>query len=194
MGEAESREKIIVAAIKLASGKRLDQIGAETLALHSGVSEEEVNRMFPDCRALSSGIFQWTAHNLMAQIEHAALRNKPPLEALEDIFHLHVAFLVSHAALPPLLLEALAIPEDGTALRQQIGKLLADYEANLALLLNLARKDATIRPDLEPALAAKLFTCLTQGLAMRAISMGTADVLLQEGRKVWQQYLNGIRA
>ena len=85
-------------------------------------------------------------------------------------------------------------PEDGTALRQRIGKLLADYEANLALLLSLARKDAAVRPDLDPALAAKLFTYLTQGLAMRAITWGTADVLLQEGRKVWQQYLNGIRA
>ncbi|MFH1494515.1 MAG: TetR/AcrR family transcriptional regulator [Pseudomonadota bacterium] len=194
MGETESREKIIVAAVKLASGKRLDQIGADALAQHSGVSADEVRRIFPDCRALSSGIFQWTAHNLMAQIEHAALRNKPPLEALEDIFHLHVVFLVSHAALPPLLLEALAIPEDGKALRQRIHDLLADYEANLALLLCLARKDAAVRAELDPALAAKLFTYLTQGLAMRAITGKTSDVLLQEGRKVWQQYLNGIRA
>lgn len=194
MGETESRERIIAAAVELANGKRIDQIGAAALALHSGVGEEEVRRMFPDCTALSDGIFQWAAHKLMAQIEHAALRNKPPLEALEDIFHLHVVFLISHAAFPPLLLEALAIPGDGTALRERIGKMLEDYEANLALLLHLARKDAAVRPDLDPALAAKLFTYLTQGLAMRAITWGKSDVLLHEGRKIWQQYLNGIRA
>lgn len=194
MGEAESRNKIIVAAVTLAKGNRLDQISAEALAMHSGVSEEEVRRIFPDCGSLSDGIFQWTAHHLMAQIEHAALRNKPPLEVLEDIFHLHAAFLVSHPSLPPLLLEALAMPEGGTALRQRIGKLLEDYEANLALLLHLARKDALIRPDLDPVVAAKLFTYLTQGLAMRAISWGATETLLHEGREVWRQYLNSIRA
>ncbi|PWB53110.1 MAG: hypothetical protein C3F18_07850 [Nitrosomonadales bacterium] len=194
MGKDESRWKIIEAAIQLANGMRLDQIGVEALALHGGVSEEEVRQIFPDCRALSLGIFQWAAHNLMAQVEYAALRNKPPLEVLEDVFHSHVVFLVSHAALPPLLLEALAIPGDGAALRQRIAKLLEDYEANLALLLHLALKEATVRPDLDPALAAKLLTYLTQGLALRGIAWGAADVLLQEERKIWQQYLNGIRA
>lgn len=194
MGEAESRNRIIVAAVNLANGNRLDQIGAEALARHSGVSEDEVRRIFPYCGALSDGIFQWAAHNLMAQIEHAALRNKPPLEVLEDIFHLHVAYLVSHPALPPLLLEALAIPEGGIALRHRIVKLLEDYEANLALLLRMARRGVVVRPDLDPAVAAKLFTCLTQGLAMRAITWGASEALLHEGRKVWQQFLHGIRA
>ncbi len=194
MGETESREKIIAAAIALAKGKRLDQIGAQALALRSGISEDEVRRIFPDCESLSSGIFQWTAHHLMAQVEHAALRSKPPLEVLEDIFQLHVAFLVSHPSLPPLLLEAISIPGSGTALRRRIGKLLEDYEANLALLLSLARRDEAVRPGLDPMAAAKLFTYLTQGLAMRAIAWGEAEVLLQEGRKVWQQYLNGLRA
>jgi AcrR family transcriptional regulator len=194
MGEAESREKIIAAAINQANGKRLDQISAEALALHSGGSEDEVRRIFPDCGSLSDGVFQWAAHHLMAQIEHAALRNKPPLEVLEDIFHLHAAFLVSHPSLPPLLLEALAMPEGGTALRQRISKLLEDYEANLALLLHLARRDALIRPNLDPVIAAKLFIYLTQGLAMRAITWGATEPLPHEGSKVWQQYLHGIRA
>lgn len=193
MGEAESRERI-VAAVNLANGKRLDQIGVEALALDSGVSEDEVRQIFPNCGTLSVGIFKWAAHNLMAQIEHAALRNKPPLKVLEDIFHLHVVFLVSHSSLPMLLLESLAMHEDCTALRHRIGKLLEDYEVNLALLLHLARKDATVRPDFEPAVAAKLFICLIQELAMRAITWDATETLLLEGRKVWQQYLHGIRA
>ncbi|GAO36223.1 TetR family transcriptional regulator [Sulfuricella sp. T08] len=116
------------------------------------------------------------------------------LEVLEDIFHVHVAFLVSHSTLPTLLLEALAMPEGGTELRHRIGKLLEDYEANLALLLHLARKDAIVRPDFDPAVAAKLFVYLIQGLAMRSITWGATETLLHEGRKVWQQYLHGIRA
>jgi AcrR family transcriptional regulator len=194
MGEAESREKIIAAVLELANGKRLDQIGAAALAQHCGVSEAEVRRVLPDCRALSDEIFQWATHSLMAQVEHAGLRDKPPLEVLEDIFHLHVIFLVSHPSLPPLLLEALAIPEGGTMLRQRIGKLLEKYEADLALLFHLARKDAAIRPSLEPAVAAKLFICLIQGLAMRSITWGATETLLHEGREVWRQYLHGIRA
>ena len=194
MGEAENRERIIAAAVELAKGKRLDQIGAEALALHSGVGEEEVRRIFPDCGSLSDGVFKWAAHHLMEQVEHAALRNKSPLEVLEDIFHLHAAFLVSRPSLPPLLLEALAMPEGGAALRHQIGKLLEAYEANLALLLHMARRDEVVRPDLDPAVAAKLFTYLTQGLAMRAFTQGASETLLHEGGKVWQQYLHGIRA
>lgn len=194
MGDVESREKIIAAAVELAKWKRLDQIGAEALALHSGVSVEEVRQIFPDCRTLSAGVFQWAANKLMEQLEHAALRNKPPLEALEDVFHLHIAFLVTHPSLPPLLLEALAMPEGGQALRDRITGLLDTYESNLALLLHLARKNEEIRPGLDPEDAAKLFTCLAQGLAMRAITWGTAEALLHEGRKVWQQYLHGIRA
>lgn len=194
MGEAASRERIIAAAVNLANGKRLDQIGAEALALHSGIREDEVRRIFPDCGTLSVGIFQWATHNLMAQIEYAALRNKPPLVVLEDIFRLHVVFLVSHLSLPMLLLESLAMPDGGMALRHRIGKLLEDYEINLALLLHLARKDAAVRPDLDPTVAAKLFIYLIQGLAMRAITRGATEILLHEGRKVWQQYLHGIRA
>lgn len=194
MGESESRERIIVAAIELANGKRLDHLGAETLALHSGVSEDEVRQAFPDYGMLSAGICQWAMHNLMVQAEYAALRNKPLLEVLEDIFQIHVAFLVSHSTLPTLLLEALAMPEGGTELRHRIGKLLEDYEAKLALLLHLARKDAIVRPDFDPAVAAKLFVYLIQGLAMRAITWGATETLLHEGRKVWQIYLHGIRA
>lgn len=194
MGETESRKKIIIAAVKLASGKRLDQIGPDALALHSGISEVEVTRIFPNCGALATGIFQWVTNSLMMQVEHAALRNIPLIEVLEDIFHIHVAFLVSHTALPPLFLEALSMSDGGTALRHQIGKLLKEYEAELTLLFHLAQRDEVIRPDLDAAVAAKLFICLIQGLAVQTITSGTTEALPHKGRAVWQQYLHGIRA
>ncbi len=57
MGNAENREKIISAAVNLSENTCLDRIGADGLARHMGISEEDVIRLFPDCPALSTGIF-----------------------------------------------------------------------------------------------------------------------------------------
>lgn len=196
MEEHEGRRRIIVAAIELANGQCLKQIDSHMLARHSGIEEELLQQLFPNRDALFNGIFQWASHHLMVLIEYAALRDNPPLEVLEDIFHIHVTFLEAYPSLPKLLLEALDLADDNTILlRRRMGKLLEDYDATLALLFHLARKERALRPDLEPAVAVKLFGYLIQSLIMRAVVGNIAEGdWQQEGRRLWQQYLASIRA
>lgn len=196
MEESASRRKVIIAAMELTVGRRLAEIGTDELARHSRIDAQEVEALFPDHQALLNAIFLWAADNLMLQVEQAALCDKPPLEVLEEIFRIQVSFLVVHPSLPALLLEALVeTGRDTVLLRRRIAKLLQDYDATLAMLFHLARRGNQLRGDLEPTVAVTLFSYLTQALVMRTLIGDTAsDNLKQEGRKIWQQYLEAIRA
>lgn len=187
----ELSEKIVDTALSLLAESGVDGMRGENVVQRLKVAPGEFARLFPDDRALWSALLSRVHRRLMSLVEHAAARGTDSLDALEQVFHSHVSFISANPAIPRLLFHL--SQSDDPPLRAQVVRIAADYESGLVVLMNQAKAEGRIGPDVDIRAAAMLFITTIHGLVFRALMTGETGTLVNGAQRVLVIYMDGMR-
>ena len=191
---AEQRqEEIVGVALSLAAARGVDSVTTQEMADALGLTQGAIFRHFPTKDDIWIAAIQWVRARLMGVVGEAAGRGENPLDALEKIFFAHVAFIAEHPAIPRLVFSDQLLHKH-PQLRQLIQGILTSYEAKLAALFEEASEQGLAREKLDEHSAATLFIGMIQGLVIQSTIFGGQRSLVEEAKKVFPVFLNGIRA
>jgi AcrR family transcriptional regulator len=193
MGADERQDEIVRVAIDLAAKIGLESVTTQDMADAMGLTQGAIFRHFPTKDDIWLAAINWVRRRLMSVVEAAAAGSENPLEALEAIFLAHVSFIAKHPAIPRLVFSDYLLRRDAR-LKQSIQEIITGYESRVAGLLGQAKAAGLARLDLDEGSAATLFIGMTQGLVLQSNIFGGRRSLLDEAKKVFPIYLNGIRA
>lgn len=193
MDAGERQDEIVRAALDLAARQGVESVTTQDMANAMGLTQGAIFRHFPTKDDIWLAAINWVRNRLMSVVEAAAARSENPLEALEGIFLAHVSFVARHPAIPRLVFSDYLLRRD-TRLKQLIQEIITGYESRIAGLLGQAKAAGLARPDLDEDSAATLFIGMIQGLVLQSNIFGGRRSLLDEAKKVFPIYLNGIRA
>lgn len=104
------------------------------------------------------GSLLWIAHS-------AARGERDPLQELESVFHLQIAFIARHPDIPARLLGWRA-HHDSVHIRRRVQKLIDLQVSRLSRVIDRARHQGLVSADTEPHAAACLLVGVVQGLAI----------------------------
>lgn len=193
MGAEERQEEIVQVAIDLAAKTGVESVTTQDMADAMGLTQGAIFRHFPTKDDIWVAAINWVRRRLMSVVEVAAARSENPLEALERIFLAHVSFIAKHPAIPRLVFSDYLLRRDAR-LKQLIQEIITGYESRVAGLLGQAKAAGLARSDLDEDSAATLFIGMIQGLVLQSNIFGGRRSLLDEAKKVFPIYLNGIRS
>jgi len=193
MGAEERQEEIVQVAINLAAKAGAESVTTQDMADAMGLTQGAIFRHFPTKDDIWLAAINWVRRRLMSVVEAAAARSENPLEALEGMFLAHVSFIAKHPAIPRLVFSDYLLRRD-TRLKQLIQEIITGYEFRIAGLLGQAKAAGLARPDLDEGSAATLFIGMIQGLVLQSNIFSGRRSLLDEAKKVFPIYLNGIRS
>lgn len=165
----------------------------ENMAKAVGLTQGAIFRHFPTKDAIWVAAIEWVRDQVMRIVGDAAALGRDPLDALEKIFHAHIAFIASHPGAPRLLFSELRNSRD-TRLKHLIQELMSGYEARIVSILHEARGCGLVAESLDEQGAATLFLAMLQGLVMQGSAFGSRRRLIDQGRKIFPLYLAGIRS
>ncbi|HUW50487.1 MAG TPA: TetR/AcrR family transcriptional regulator [Sulfuricella sp.] len=193
MGAEERQDEIIRVAIGLAAKIGVESVTTQNMADEMGLTQGAIFRHFPTKDDIWLAAVNWIRDRLMSVLAEAASRSDNPLESLENMFFAHVSFIDKHPAIPRIVFSDYLLRRD-LRLKLLIQEIITDYEANISGLLTRAKASGLVRSDLDEASAATLFIGMIQGLVLQSNIFSGRRSLLEEAKKVFPIYLNGIRA
>jgi AcrR family transcriptional regulator len=191
---AEARqEEIIRAAVDLAGEQGVDGVTTQDMAKAVGITQGAIFRHFPTKDMIWLGVIHWVRGRLMGVLDMAAARGSDPLDALEKMFFAHLGFVEKVPAIPKLIFTNQLL-KNNPRIRELVRSILTDYEDKVSGLIVQARAQNLVRPDLDAAAAAVMFTGMIQGLVIRVPIIEARKSLVEEGRLVFPIFLHGIGA
>ncbi len=189
----ERQSEIIRVAVELAAEKGVDSVTTQDMADAMQVTQGAIFKHFSTKDDIWVAVMQWIRERLMKVLEKAASEAADPIAAIECMFFAHIAFISKHPAIPRLLFSELLHKKNGK-LRQLIEGIISGYEAKIAGLLDAAKSQSLVPDDLDSQSAAVLYIGMIQGLVLQSNIFGGRRSLLDEAKKIFPIYLNGIRA
>jgi len=193
MGAEERQEEIVQVALNLAAKSGVETVTTQDMADAMGLTQGAIFRHFPTKDDIWLAAIQWVRDRLMKVVKMAADKGETPLDALEKMFFAHVSFIAKHPAIPRMVFSDHLLRRD-TRLKKLIQEIITGYEAKLSDLLGQAKSAGMARQDLDEGSAATLFIGMIQGLVLQSNIFGGRRSLLEEAKKVFPIYLNGIRS
>jgi AcrR family transcriptional regulator len=187
----ERQEEIVRVALDLVAKQGVEDVTTQDMADAMGLTQGAIFRHFPTKDDIWIAVIRWIRGRLMEVLESAAAGAAHPMEAVEQMFFAHVAFIARHPAIPRLVFSD-QLMRKNTVLKQLIQELLTGYEAKLAALFQEAKDQGLAREDLDEQSAATLYIGMIQGLVMQSAIFAGKRSLLEEAKKVFPVYLNGI--
>ena len=192
MPTEERQSEIIRVAVELAAEKGVDSVTTQDMADAMNVTQGAIFKHFATKDDIWVAVMRWIREQLMKVLEKASSEATDPIDAIERMFFAHVAFISKHPAIPRLLFSEL-LHKKSSKLRDLIQEIISGYEAKIAGLLDAAKKQSLVPPDLDSRSAAVLYIGMIQGLVMQASIFGGKRSLLEEAKKTFPIYLHGIR-
>lgn len=183
---------IVAAALRLAQDGSPADITTSDLARAVGVTQGAVFKHFPTKEAIWLAVISWVAGHLPRVLNDAAKRAESPLEALRNIFHAHVEFVIANPGVPRVIFHELQQAAD-TPTKQQVRALLQAYRQLLLTQLTAAIERGDAAADLDIAAAATQFVGIIQGLVMQSMLSGQTHMMRTEAPRVFALYLRGLR-
>ncbi len=191
---AEARqEEIIRAAVDLAGEQGVDGVTTQDMAKVVGITQGAIFRHFPTKDMIWLGVIHWVRGRLVGVLDMAAARGSDPLDALEKMFFAHLGFVEKVPAIPKLIFTN-QLMKSNPRIRELVRSILTDYEDKVSGLIAQARTQNLVRPDLDDAAAAVMFTGMIQGLVIRVPIIEARKSLVEEGRLIFPIFLQGIGA
>jgi AcrR family transcriptional regulator len=188
----EARQAAIVgAALALARDTSPAQITTHDIAAAVGVTQGAVFKHFPSKEAIWQAAMWWVRQELMSRLQAAADAAATPLQALQAVFHAHVAFVISHPGVPRFIFQELQQPAESAA-KAEVRAVLQAYRQLLLKLLDQAGRQGQIAPELDHDAAATLFVGIVQGLVMQSMLSGKPGAMRAAAGGVLALYLRGI--
>jgi len=188
----ERQSEIIRVAVELAAEKGVDSVTTQDMANAMQVTQGAIFKHFSTKDDIWVAVMQWIRERLMKVLEKAASEAADPIAAIECMFFAHIAFINKHPAIPRLLFSEL-LHKKNSKLRKLIQEIISGYEAKIAGLLDAAKAQSLVPPDMDSKSAAVLYIGMIQGLVMQVSIFGGKRLLLEEARKTFPIYLHGIR-
>ncbi len=190
---AEQRKALTVqTVIELAARMDPSRITTARIAEHMGLTQGALFRHFPDKQSLWAAVMDWVATTLMQRLARAQAGQEAPLDALEAMFHAHLAFVAEHPGVPRMLFGELQQSED-TPAKQLAREMLGQYRAQVKARLAHAIQAKEIPPDTDLDAAAVLFIGMLQGLVMQALLNGSPGQMRQQGQAVFALFRRGLQ-
>jgi AcrR family transcriptional regulator len=192
LSSEERQEEIIRVAVELAADKGVDSVTTQDMADAMKLTQGSIFRHFSSKDDIWYAVMQWIRERLMKVLDKAASGASDPLDAIERMFHAHIAFISKHPAIPRLLFSEL-LHKKNSKLQRLIQEIVSGYEAKIAGLLESAKSQSLVATDLDSKSAAVLYIGMIQGLVIQASIFGGKRSLTQEAQKAFPIYLHGIR-
>jgi hypothetical protein len=114
-----------------------------------------------------------------------------PLGRIKRAFLAHVAFVAANPGVPRVLFHELQYPGD-SAVRAEVGTMIAAYSKRLALLFTQAKAAGELPADLDATLAPVLFIGAIQGLVIQSALAGDEAAMLKRARQLFPLLLRGF--
>lgn len=188
----ERQEEIVRVAVELAAEKGVDSVTTQDMADAMKLTQGSIFRHFSSKDDIWFAVMQWIRARLMKVLDKAAADAGDPLDAIERMFHAHIAFVSKHPAIPRLLFTEL-LHKKNSKLQQLIQEIVSGYEAKIAGLLEDAKSQSLVSAELDSKSAAVLYIGMIQGLVIQASIFGGKRSLPQEAQKTFPIYLHGIK-
>lgn len=192
LSSEERQEEIIRVAVELAADKGVDSVTTQDMADAMKLTQGSIFRHFSSKDDIWYAVMQWIRERLMKVLDKAASGASDPLDAIERMFHAHIAFISKHPAIPRLLFSEL-LHKKNSKLQRLIQEIVSGYEAKIAGLLESAKSQSLVSADLDSKSAAVLYIGMIQGLVIQASIFGGQRSLTQEAQKAFPIYLHGIK-
>lgn len=186
------QEEIIRVAVELAAEKGVDSVTTQNMADAMQLTQGSIFRHFSSKDDIWFAVMQWVRDRLMKVLDKAAADASDPLDAIERMFHAHMAFVSKYPAIPRLLFTEL-LHKKNHKLQQLIQEIVSGYEAKIAGLLENGKLQSLVSPDLDSKSAAVLYIGMIQGLVIQASIFGEKRSLLHEAKKTFPIYLHGVK-
>ena len=191
---AEERRLVTIeTVIELAGEQNPSEITTAAIAKRMGLTQGALFRHFPNKNAMLQAVMEWVAERLLSRLENAAEAKSSPLEALENMFMAHVAFIAEHPGIPRMLFAELQRSGE-TAPKRMAQTLLRRYGEHLNRLFEQGKACGEIDGKLDNEAAATLFIGTIQGLVMQSLITGDASHMHRNAPKLYAVYQRGIRS
>lgn len=188
----ERQEQIILAAIELAGTRGLQGVTTQAMADALGLTQGAIFRHFSSKDAVWIAAIEWLRASLTAVLAEAAQGAGNPLDALERVFHAHVAFVTRYPAIPRIVFSG-GMLEENAELKNAVQAMVSGYKAWLMELIDNAKEAGLVRREIDDAAAATMFLGMIQGLVIQFIIIGRNGSMREEAGKVFPIYLAGIK-
>jgi TetR/AcrR family transcriptional regulator len=212
---------LVEAALRLAAQRSPADITTGDLAQAVGITQGAVFRHFASKEAIWLAVLDWVTQTLMSRLqaaapgtqasESAAIKispsepelakrtlvspssgsNRSALTALQAVFMTHVDFVVAHPGVPRVIFLELQQPHE-TAPKARVRDLLLQYRQLLMQLLQQAKTQQAIAPDIDLRAAAVLFIGSVQGLVMQALISGDVPAMAVQAPGVFAIFQRGL--
>lgn len=188
----ERQEEIVRVAVELAADKGVASVTTQDMADAMQVTQGAIFRHFASKDDIWYAVIVWVRERLMGVLEKAAAGGQDPLDTIARMFTAHIGFIAQHPAIPRLLFSEL-LHKKGGRFQELIVGIIAGYEARIGALLEQARVQGLVRPDLDCAHAAVLYIGMVQGLVLRANVLGSEQALLATAQATFDVFAAGLR-
>lgn len=192
LSSEERQSEIIRVSIELAAEKGVDSVTTQDMANAMQLTQGAIFRHFATKDDIWVAVIEWIRDRLMKVVSKAAADASDPLNAIEQMFFAHIAFISKHPAIPRLLFSEL-LHKKNSKLRQLIEGIISGYEARIAGLLEDAKSQSLVPADLDSQSAAVLYIGMIQGLVMQSTIFGGKRALHQQAEKTFPIFLHGIK-
>lgn len=184
---------LVEAALLLAAQHSPADITTADLARAVGISQGAVFKHFASKEAIWLAVLDWVAETLMTRLHTAAAgADRAALPALRAVFLAHVDFVMVHPGVPRLIFQELQNPGD-TALKSRVRALMLRYRQLLLTVLQHAKTQQTLRPELDLQAAAVLFVGSVQGLVMQALLADDVHAIAAQAPGVFALLQQGLQ-
>lgn len=136
------------------------------------------------------GLLNAIHQRIMAVLDHQCSRHHDPLKTLEKIFLSHLRLVSNKPLLFHLLRYLLKTRRSGV--REQIEKIIRQYEYDVMLILRLAKRKGSLRAGVNTRAAAVLYVGMLQGAVLRIGVTGEPETVLEDARMMLRAYIDGI--
>jgi TetR/AcrR family transcriptional regulator len=184
---------LVEAALLLAAQRSPADITTADLARAVGISQGAVFKHFASKEEIWLAVLDWVAETLMTRLhtatagaEHAAL------PALRAVFMAHVNFVVAYPGVPRLVFQELQNPGD-TALKSRVRTLMLRYRQLLLAVLQHAKTQQALRPEVDLQAATVLFLGSVQGLVMQAMISNNVPAMAAQAPGVFAILQHGLQ-
>lgn len=199
---------LVEAALMLAAQRSPADITTADLAQAVGITQGAVFRHFDSKEAIWLAVLAWVTEALMTRLQAAAdaaskaapgksqsvLTAAAPtaLADLRAVFLAHVDFVMRYPGVPRLIFQELQHSGD-TPLKGSVRVLMQRYRALLLTLLQQARAQQALRPDIDLQAAAVLFIGSVQGLVMQAMLADDTPAVARQAPGVFAILQHGLQ-
>lgn len=156
-------------------------------------AEETAHLAVPLVRGDRSVLLSWAHRALLHLLKRARHTEEDPLKALESGLYFHVSLMAKYPSVPLTILSWYAHTSD-PRVRSRICGAIGQYEKRLSRLIDQAKRQGLVKPNIDAETAAGVLVGFIQGLALRMnVGIGRPETLLREAATVFPAYLDGIR-